>query len=113
MNEEAGEKPSFKVTPRAIESIQKYLRQHLAEPGWVLRIGVAGGGCSGLSYRLDIGHPMPNDHVFENVAIDPKSMVFLNGSVLEWNDGLMESGFKIINPRVKSTCGCGESFQYE
>lgn len=79
-----------------------------------LRMQVIGGGCSGFQYNLELGEAKGTDRVFEfhglKVFIDPRSSLYLAGSVLDYNDGLMESGFKITNPNAKNTCGCGESF---
>ncbi len=79
-----------------------------------LRMQVVGGGCSGFQYSLEFGGKKDTDKVFEfhglKVFIDPRSTLYLAGSVLDYNDGLMDSGFKITNPNAKNTCGCGESF---
>ena len=79
-----------------------------------LRMQVVGGGCSGFQYNLEFGTSKGTDKVFEfhglRVFIDPRSTLYLAGSVLDYNDGLMDSGFKITNPNAKNTCGCGESF---
>ena len=79
-----------------------------------LRMQVVGGGCSGFQYNLEFGASKDTDRVFEfhglKVFIDPRSTLYLAGSVLDYNDGLMDSGFKITNPNAKNTCGCGESF---
>jgi iron-sulfur cluster assembly protein len=94
------------------------IRQMSAEkgsPGGGLRLGVKGGGCSGLSYFVDWADgPAELDQVFEKdggrVFVDPKSAVFLDGTVVEWRKTLMQSGFVFANPNAKSACGCGESF---
>lgn len=106
---------TVEVTESAAKAIGKYLADHNAVPGAGLRIGVRGGGCSGLSYVLDVdASPRPNDRIIESfgqrVFIDPKSLLFLQGSVLDYVSGLMEAGFKFINPRAGKACGCGESF---
>ena len=79
-----------------------------------LRMQVIGGGCSGFQYNLEFGAAKGSDRVLEfhglKVFIDPRSSLYLAGSVLDYNEGLMESGFKITNPNAKNTCGCGESF---
>jgi iron-sulfur cluster assembly protein len=108
-------KGTIEVTEAAANAIGKYLKEHKAEPGSGLRIGVRGGGCSGLTYALDVENkPRANDHVIEafgqRVFVDPKSMLFLQGSVFDYVTGLMEAGFKFINPRASKPCGCGESF---
>tara|TARA_B100002003_G_C13664761_1_gene337136 strand:+ start:141 stop:503 length:363 start_codon:yes stop_codon:yes gene_type:complete len=79
-----------------------------------LRMKVVGGGCSGFQYELGFDEQKSNDKIAEHnglkVLIDPRSLLYLAGSTLDFNDGLMESGFKITNPNANSTCGCGESF---
>jgi len=85
----------------------------LKTPG--LRVKVAGGGCSGLMYKMEIGEgPGEGDETFERdgfrVYIDRKSLFFLNGSELDYADALTGAGFKFVNPNAKGTCGCGESF---
>lgn len=112
---EAQAKGTIIVTEAAAKAIGKYLRDHEAAPGSGLRIGVRGGGCSGLSYVLDVeAAPRANDKILEaygeRVFVDPKSFIFLQGTVLDYVTGLMEAGFKFINPRVTKSCGCGESF---
>ena len=85
-----------------------------AESELGLRMQVVGGGCSGFQYNLEFGTAKDTDKVFEfhglKIFIDPRSTLYLAGSVLDYNDGLMDSGFKITNPNAKNTCGCGESF---
>ncbi|MHC4549944.1 MAG: HesB/IscA family protein [Planctomycetota bacterium] len=85
----------------------------MADPG--LRVRVVGGGCSGLMYQLELGDgARDGDEVFERdgfrVYIDRKSLFFLNGSELDYRDGLTGAGFRFSNPNVTGTCGCGESF---
>lgn len=80
-----------------------------------LRIAVRGGGCSGMSYHMEmVPGPQEGDRTFEEggvrVYVDRKSMLFLKGSGLVWENGLQSAGFKIQNPNAKNTCGCGESF---
>jgi iron-sulfur cluster assembly protein len=80
-----------------------------------LRVGVQGGGCSGLSYamRLDT-QARDRDKVFEEfgarIFVDPKSLLFLNGTILQYEDTLMRQGFVFQNPNAARSCGCGSSF---
>ena len=79
-----------------------------------LRAGVQGGGCSGFTYKLDFDNQKDGDRIVEshgvNIYIDPKSYLYLMGTMIDFVDELNQSGFKFINPNAKRTCGCGESF---
>ena len=80
-----------------------------------VRVSVIGGGCSGLSYKIDFGEEKQKDRIFnyENglvVFIDPKSSIYLKGVILDYQDGLNGKGFVFTNPNATNTCGCGESF---
>lgn len=80
-----------------------------------LRLGVKGGGCSGLSYKLAFDAQKDNDYVLQTpnqvpVYIDPKSAIYLKGMTVDYQDGLEGKGFVFVNPNATSTCGCGESF---
>ncbi len=101
------------VTPKAVQKICDAFRRESVSGG--LRLGVLGGGCSGLSYQFKFAPaPRANDHVFEfedvKVFVDPKSMVFLDGMTLDWHDSLIQSGFVFNNPHAQKSCGCGTSF---
>jgi iron-sulfur cluster assembly protein len=80
-----------------------------------LRVRVRGGGCSGYEYQLAFDAPQEGDQVIEEdgvkVVIDPKSLLFLAGSEIDFQDGLTGAGFAIKNPNAKGSCGCGQSFQ--
>lgn len=82
---------------------------------WFLRVGVVGGGCSGLSYKMDFDNEVKaTDQVFENndikVVTDLKSFLYLVNTTLEFSDGFDGKGFYFNNPNASRTCGCGESF---
>ena len=102
------------VTDKAAEKLKGLLEQEKKGPEFGLRLGVQGGGCSGLAYFMDFDTTRENDRVFEHqgarVFVDPKSILYMSGSVLDYTEGLMGAGFSIKNPMVKSSCGCGSSF---
>ena len=84
-------------------------------PDYFLRVGVVGGGCSGLSYKLDFDNEIkPMDQVFEDkgvkIVTDLKSFLYLVNTELEFSDGLNGKGFYFDNPNASRSCGCGESF---
>ncbi len=86
-----------------------------ADASYFVRVGVVGGGCSGLSYKLDFDNePKPMDQVFEDngikVVTDLKSFLYLVNTTLDFSDGLNGKGFYFSNPNASRTCGCGESF---
>jgi iron-sulfur cluster assembly protein len=85
------------------------------DPSYFLRVGVVGGGCSGLSYKLDFDNESkPMDQVFEDnglkIVTDLKSFLYLVNTTLDFSDGLNGKGFYFTNPNASRTCGCGESF---
>ncbi|MSR37254.1 MAG: iron-sulfur cluster assembly accessory protein [Planctomycetes bacterium] len=104
------------ITERAAKEIERVISEHkLPATSWV-RIGAKGGGCSGFTYVLDfdpIG-PTEFDLSFEQhgvkVVIDKKSEFFMGGTMLDFNDGLLDRGFVFKNPLATGTCGCGTSF---
>jgi iron-sulfur cluster assembly protein len=101
------------VTPKAVGKIREAFEREGVNGG--LRLGVLGGGCSGLSYlfKFDV-KPRATDQILDfddvKVFIDPKSLVFLDGMTLDWKDSLIHSGFVFENPNAKKSCGCGTSF---
>jgi iron-sulfur cluster assembly protein len=104
----------IRLTRKAIEMAKKAIERR-AQPTFGLRLGVKGGGCSGVSYAIEFADKARGrDHVFDfdglNIVVDPKSLIYLRGSVLEYEVKLMQHGFKFRNPNEKSGCGCGESF---
>ncbi|HVG22342.1 MAG: HesB/IscA family protein [Blastocatellia bacterium] len=105
----------IQLTPKAVEKVREIMRdQGMTEGG--LRVGVKGGGCSGLSYNLALDtEERAGDKVFEvdgvKLFVDMKSFLFLNGSTLDYKEeGLMQRGFTFVNPNSSGACGCGESF---
>ncbi|PZV10210.1 MAG: iron-sulfur cluster assembly accessory protein [Leptolyngbya sp.] len=82
-----------------------------------LRVGVRGGGCSGMSYMMDFEDPnniQPTDEVYDyegfKVVCDPKSLLYLYGMQLDYSDAMIGGGFQFTNPNANQTCGCGKSF---
>ena len=101
------------VSDEAAKKIH-HLAASMNKPDHGLRLKVVGGGCSGLQYKMDLDLPRDGDKVFENegakVLCDRKSFLYLNGTEVHYEEGLMESGFKLRNPNIKRACGCGASF---
>jgi iron-sulfur cluster assembly protein len=101
------------VTERAAARI-KQLQAAENKESQGLRLKVVGGGCSGLQYKMDLDQQKPGDRVFEKdgakVLVDMKSLLYLNGTELDYKEELMQSGFVFQNPNVKRSCGCGTSF---
>ena len=108
------------VTPQAVDAIARQVKKR-GTPEAALRLGIRGGGCSGFSYVIEFhdGAAHARDRVLDytasdgtpvRVVVDPKSLLYLNGTVLEWEQTLMRQGFKFANPNEKSGCGCGHSF---
>ncbi len=103
------------ITPRAAEEIKKIKAENKVPENHALRLGVKGGGCSGMSYVLAFDeNPRPGDQIFAigglTVFIDPKSLFYLSGTTLEFQDGLSGRGFVFNNPNATKSCGCGHSF---
>jgi iron-sulfur cluster assembly protein len=116
----AAKVPFLGVSPQAVDAIARQMKKR-GTPEAGLRLGIRGGGCSGFTYVIEFhdGEPRSRDRVFDHVAsdgtkvrvvVDPKSLVYLNGTVLEWEQSLMRQGFKFANPNEKAGCGCGTSF---
>jgi iron-sulfur cluster assembly protein len=118
--QEQAKVPSLSVSPQAVDAIARQTNKRGTLDA-SLRLGIRGGGCSGFSYVIEFhdGPPHARDRVLDYVAsdgakvrvvVDPKSLLYLNGTVLEWEQTLMRQGFKFVNPNEKSGCGCGSSF---
>lgn len=112
-----GGKPASKgigLSDSAVGQLQRLLEQRKT-PEAGLRIAVKGGGCSGLAYHMEWAEKArERDKVFERdgvrVFVDPKSFLYLMGTELVYEEGLLASGFKLRNPNEKASCGCGDSF---
>lgn len=103
------------LTPNAIAKVKEIMAQQDPVPAG-LRIGVVGGGCSGFSYSMQFDNSAGMmDKVFDmdglKVYVDATSIMYLNGCRVDYVESLEGAGFKFENPNVKSTCGCGSSFQ--
>jgi iron-sulfur cluster assembly protein len=103
---------AISLSERAVQKIRQLAAGKGESVG--LRVMVVGGGCSGLQYRMEIDTAKDRDKIFERdgarLIVDKKSFLYLNGSELDYSEELMSSGFKIVNPNAKRSCGCGDSF---
>ena len=105
----------IKVSDSAKEQVSKLLQEESRPTGSFVRVGVEGGGCSGLSYDLSFDtDQQAGDNLAEDkgvkILVDNKSLLYLFGTELNFSDGLNGKGFEFINPNASRTCGCGESF---
>ncbi|RYY38639.1 MAG: iron-sulfur cluster assembly accessory protein [Chitinophagaceae bacterium] len=105
------------VSDKARDKVRQLMQEAgvADDPAYFVRVGVVGGGCSGLSYKLDFDNEQkPMDQVFEDndvkVVTDLKSFLYLVNTMLDFSDGLNGKGFFFNNPNASRTCGCGESF---
>jgi iron-sulfur cluster assembly protein len=103
------------VTEQALTKLNALRAENKHDDSYFIRVGVAGGGCSGLTYVLDFDNQLKaDDKVFEDkgvkIVCDKKSFLYLVGTQLEFTDGLNGKGFVFNNPNASRTCGCGESF---
>jgi iron-sulfur cluster assembly protein len=103
------------VTDKARERVKSLMNESGYDENYFLRVGVVGGGCSGLSYKMDFDKELkPADQVFEDngikVVTDLKSFLYLVNTTLDFSDGLNGKGFHFNNPNASRTCSCGESF---
>jgi iron-sulfur cluster assembly protein len=102
------------VTEKALQHIRGIYSKEQKDLDMGLRLGVSGGGCSGLSYKIEFSKKNEKDNVMDfgdiKIFIDPKSSIYLKGVELDFKDGLNGKGFVFSNPNASNTCGCGESF---
>jgi iron-sulfur cluster assembly accessory protein len=109
-----GNERLVKVTENASRKLTSLLQKQGRATG-ALRVAIIGGGCSGLQYKMDlVDGPANRDIMVESanvrVVVDPKSALFVSGSVLDYSDDLQKGGFKVTNPNAVAHCSCGESF---
>ena len=106
----------IQVTERALKRIRVAMAKEGVSPAeGGLRLGIQGGGCSGLSYNIRFdSQPRERDRVYNfedvRVFVDPKSFIYLHGMILDYEETLMRQGFNFINPNSTKSCGCGSSF---
>jgi iron-sulfur cluster assembly protein len=106
----------IQVTERALKRIRAAMAKEGVSPTeGGLRLGIQGGGCSGLSYNIRFdSQPRERDRVYNfedvRVFVDPKSFIYLHGMILDYEETLMRQGFNFINPHSTKSCGCGSSF---
>ena len=114
INYKIGNEKLVKVSESAAAKITELLTRQ-GRPQGALRVAVIGGGCSGLQYKMDLVDGPANRDILVhsgavNVVVDPKSALFVSGSVLEYSANLQQGGFKVTNPNAVAHCSCGESF---
>jgi iron-sulfur cluster assembly protein len=111
-----GPSQGLQVTPKAVVRIKSAMaKEGISQEEGGLRLGVLGGGCSGLSYSIKFDtRPRERDRIYEfdgvRVFVDPKSFLYLHGMTLDYEETLMRQGFNFINPNSSRSCGCGSSF---
>jgi iron-sulfur cluster assembly protein len=109
-----GNEKLVKVTEAASTKLTSLLSRQ-GRPQGALRVAVIGGGCSGLQYKMDLVDGPANRDIMVlsagvRVVVDPKSALFVSGSLLDFSDDLQKGGFKVTNPNAVAHCSCGESF---
>lgn len=114
VNYKLGNERLVKVTENASRKLTSLLEKQ-GRPQGALRVAVIGGGCSGLQYKMDlVDGPANRDIMVQSqnvrVVVDPKSALFVSGSLLDYSDDLQKGGFKVTNPNAVAHCSCGESF---
>lgn len=107
--------PEIEITEKAIRQVLRLKEENNIPSDYALRVGVKGGGCSGMTYQLGFeGEIKDGDTIIEKdelkLCVDGKSLFYLSGTILDFSDGLNGRGFVFTNPNATKTCGCGESF---
>ena len=115
VNEPVAVQNEIDITEKAVNQVKRIKSENSIPDEYGLRVGVKGGGCSGLTYQLGFdGEQKEGDMVIEKdgikLLVDGKSLFYLSGTILDFSDGLNGKGFVFNNPNAKKTCGCGESF---
>ena len=106
------------ITPKALEKIKEQLEKRKT-PEAALRLGLKGSGCSGYLFVIQFEDEpaKENDHILEfdgvKIFIDKKSMIYLNGMTLDWEQTLMQQGFKFTSEKIDKSCGCGKSYSFK
>jgi iron-sulfur cluster assembly protein len=108
---------AIKLTEKAAQEVKKIIQEQKFEEATLLRVGVTGGGCSGFSYALgfDTNFDEKADSKYDQhgvkVVVDKKSSLYLDGTTIDFYDGIEKRGFTFENPNAVKSCGCGSSFQ--
>ncbi|MGB0952377.1 MAG: HesB/IscA family protein [Planctomycetota bacterium] len=115
MSETETTEKRFQMSDSAIAEVKRLLAEDEQPATAGVRVGIKGGGCSGFTYTLNFDPaPAEGDEIFDfdgvRLFCDPKSLLYLNGTVLDYTDGLQGRGFQFQNPNATGSCGCGESF---
>jgi len=114
VNYKIGNERLIKVTEKASRKLLSLLEKQ-GKPNGALRLAVIGGGCSGLQYKMDlVDGPVDRDILVQSsnvrVIVDPKSALFVSGSILDYSEDLQKGGFQVTNPNAVAHCSCGQSF---
>jgi len=113
---QAAASKGIQVTDKALAKVRTAMTKEGVSPEQGgLRVGVQGGGCSGLSYNIRFDtQPRERDRIFQfgdvRVFVDPKSFIYLHGMILDYQETLMQQGFVFVNSQASKSCGCGTSF---
>lgn len=111
---ETNTKNPISFTSTAAAEIERLIKEDISTAGKMLRVGVKGGGCSGMTYILEFDNQKDNDIVYQengfNFLMDKSHSIYLIGMEVNWEGGLNSRGFTFTNPNASSTCGCGTSF---